>query len=248
LQRGVMLRSVPVEGGLREAMINEAMARAFWPERDAVGARFELNSEPFIAAGVVRDGFKTSQVYLPFSLASAENHVLWIRVRGEAGQAVPLIAAVLRSHAVAGELLLVAPLREVAFRTVSVFARLGAYVGALALGLAAAGVYASMAFSTSQRTREIGVRMALGATPGSVLVLVLRHAARVIGAGAAVGLVLALIGLRLLFGMISRGDTGVDVVAIAAVSLFFAIVAALACLVPARRAAKVEPMVALRTE
>jgi putative ABC transport system permease protein len=161
---------------------------------------------------------------------------------------VPLIARVLRSHAAAGEFLLVAPLREVAFRTVSSFARLGAYVGVLALSLAAAGVYASMAFSTSQRTREIGVRMALGATPRSVIVLVLRHAARVIGAGAAVGLVLALIGLRLLFGMMTGGDSGVDILAIVAVILFFALVAALACFVPARRAAKIEPMVALRTE
>ena len=103
-----------------------------------------------------------------------------------------------------------------------------------------------MAFSTSQRTREIGVRMALGATPRSVLVLMLRHAVRVIGWGAAVGLVLALVGLRLLFGLMAGGDSGVDVVAIAAVSLFFAVIAAVACLVPASRAAKVDPMVALR--
>jgi ABC-type antimicrobial peptide transport system permease subunit len=142
----------------------------------------------------------------------------------------------------------VAPLREVAFRSIDVLARLGAYVGGLALSLAAAGVYASMAFSTSQRTREIGVRMALGATSRSVLALVLRHAFNVIAWGAAAGLVLALIGLRLLFGLMNGGDSGVDVVAVTTVILFFAVIAALACLVPAWRAAKVDPVVALRAE
>ncbi len=248
LQRGAWLASAPVDGGLREVLINEAMARTFWPGNDAIGARFDFDGEPGVGVGLVRDGSPSPKAYTSLSIASAVNPALWIRVRGEAGQAVPLVATLLRRHAAEGEFIHVEPLRDVAFRTVSVFARFGAYIGALALSLAAAGVYASMAFSTSQRTREIGVRMALGATPRSVLVLVLHHAVRVIGWGAAVGLVLALIGLRLLFGLLGGGGSGVDLIAIAAVILFFAAIAALACLGPAWRAAKVNPVVALRAE
>jgi ABC-type antimicrobial peptide transport system permease subunit len=125
--------------------------------------------------------------------------------------------------------------------------RLAVFVGALALALAAAGIYASVAFSASQRTREIGVRMALGATRFSVLKLVLRSGLEIVAWGGGIGLVLALIGVRLLFGLMT-GQSGIDPVAIAAVLLFFSLIATLACALPAYRATRVDAMVALRCE
>jgi len=141
----------------------------------------------------------------------------------------------------------VEPLRDVAFKTLRQLTQLALYIGAIALTLAAAGIYSSMSFSTSQRTHEIGVRMALGATAGSVMVLVLRGGLKVVSWGCLLGFVGAIVGLRLLFGLLSQ-STGFDGVAISGVMVCFAAIAAAACWLPARRAAKVDPMVALRTE
>jgi len=227
--------------------VNEAMRRAFWPEGDGIGARFDLAGEPFAVVGVVDDGSTRPAAYTQLPLA-AERVGLLVRARGKAREAVPLVAGVLRKHAAENEFLHVAPLRETTFRFVSVMAQLGGYLGGLALALAAAGVYASTSFSTGQRTREIGVRMALGASRRSVLVLVLRGGLKVIGGGAAAGLGLALIGLRLLTGLTGGSGSGLDSVAIASVIVFFAAVAAAACLVPAWRGARVNPVEALRAE
>lgn len=105
-----------------------------------------------------------------------------------------------------------------------------------------------MSFSTGQRTHEIGVRMALGASRRAVLALVLRSGSKVIGWGAVAGIGLALIGLRLLTGLVAGGGWGLDVVALGAVIGLFAATAATACLIPAWRGARVNPMEALRAE
>lgn len=246
LRGGTMLTPQASGSGLHEALINEAMLRAFWSEGGAVGGRFQLNGEPFAVVGVINDGATRPAAYTQLP-PTTERVRLLVRARGKAAEAVPPIAGVLRKHAAENEFLHVSPLREVAFRFVSVMAQLGAYLGGLAFALAAAGVYASMSFSTSQRTREIGVRMALGASRRAVLALVLRGGFKVIGWGVGAGLGLALIGLRLLTGLIG-GGTGLDVVAITSVISFFAAVAAVACLVPAWRGARVNPLEALRAE
>jgi predicted permease len=247
LRGGSMLTAQAAEGGLREALVNRAMLGAFWPEGEGIGARFDLDGEPFAVVGVVDDGYARPAAYTQLPPA-AERVGLLVRARGKADAAVLLIAGVLRKHAAENEFLHVAPLRETAFRFVSVMARLGGYLGGLALLLAAAGVYASTSFSTGQRTREIGVRMALGASRRSVLALVLRGGLKVISGGAAAGLGLALIGLRLLTGLTGGSGSGLDIVAVASVIAFFAAIAAAACLVPAWRGARVNPVEALRAE
>jgi ABC-type antimicrobial peptide transport system permease subunit len=118
---------------------------------------------------------------------------------------------------------------------------------AIAALLAAVGVYSVMAYSVTQRTGEIGVRMALGAGGRDILALMLRSGATQIGAGLAAGLVGALAATRLLqqgLYEVRAFDPGI----FAAVALCFALVAVTACLIPARRATRVDPMVALRTE
>jgi putative ABC transport system permease protein len=116
-----------------------------------------------------------------------------------------------------------------------------------ALLLAAIGLYGVLAFAVAQRTREIGVRIALGASPGSVLALVVREGMALVAIGLIFGLAGAIGTTRLMTTLLYRTEP-LDPWTFAAVPVVLASVALLACYLPARRAARVEPMVALRTE
>ena len=123
---------------------------------------------------------------------------------------------------------------------------LGGFAG-IALLLAALGIYAVLSYAVTQRTREIGVRMALGARFGDVLSMVLASGARLFAAGAAIGLVAAVCLSRLMSHLLFEVSPG-DIVSYASVVIVFGVITLLACYIPARRAAKVDPMVALRYE
>ena len=118
---------------------------------------------------------------------------------------------------------------------------------AIAALLAAVGVYSVMAYNVTQRTGEIGVRLALGATAANILHLILRAGAVLVGTGLALGLAGALAASQLLQKALYEVEPS-DPIIFLTVALAFALVGALACLIPARRATRVDPMVALRTE
>jgi putative ABC transport system permease protein len=125
-------------------------------------------------------------------------------------------------------------------------ALLGAF-GALALILAALGLYGVMAYAVAQRTREIGIRMALGAARRQVLRLVVGEGLRLAGTGIGIGLVLA-VGLTQVIRKFLFGVTPTDIFTFVLVAVIMSVVAAAASLVPARRASRVDPMVSLRSE
>jgi putative ABC transport system permease protein len=121
---------------------------------------------------------------------------------------------------------------------------LGVFAG-VALALAGIGIYGVLAYSVEQRTREIGIRMALGARPGQVLQMVVRQGGVLVGAGVLIGLLGGYTVSRSLTTMLFNTSPG-DPATYLAVSVFLCVVALAACTLPARRAAKVDPMVALR--
>ena len=120
--------------------------------------------------------------------------------------------------------------------------------GLIALVLSAAGIFGVISYSVSRRTHELGIRMALGATPAAILKMVLREGGRLVAAGLAVGLIATLILTRFLRTMLFEIQAGRSARPSRRLQILLAVVALAACYIPARRAMRVDPMVALRYE
>ncbi len=190
-------------------IVNETVARRFWPNESPIGKRVQLGStkSPYReVVGVAKDGKY-------FLLGEPPTEYLFIP----------------HSQNYDGKMTIIARF------------------GVVALLMAAVGLYGVMSYSVAQRTREVGIRMALGARTGVVLRLVLKEGLILVGAGVGIGLVTAALVSRLLESFL-YGISTTDAVTFVTIPLVLAFVALLACYVPARRATKIDPMVALRYE
>ena len=241
-----------------DAVINEEMARRYWPGQSAVGHRFEVSGTTYVVAGVARGpklerlneppkpaawltmrGLFVSYPYLHVRVAQGDPRAQISAIRGVIRKLDADLPA-LDAHTLASHV-------DNNLFMQRVPARMLAVLGPLALALAAVGLYAVLAYAVAQRTQEIGVRLTLGATPAGIMGLMLWQQLRIVLLSAAGGWGLALLlgwFLRDLFVGVPFGDpliyTGVPLLLLA--------VAFLACWIPARRATKVDPMVALRAE
>jgi macrolide transport system ATP-binding/permease protein len=264
--RGRGFTSDDSKGAPGVAMINENLARKFWPAEDPIGKRFRLGNGTSsyqvigIAKDIWDDGLALPQpgfVYVPNLQADPlhETARLKFLIRGEGGPGVPrktilpALRGVVRSidsklWVLTGTL---GDVAESALQAVRIGAVLSSGLGSLAMLLAALGIYGVMAYAVSQRTQEIGIRMALGAQKLDVLRLVLGRSVALIALGIALGLAGAFALSRVVSGFIAEVG-GLDLTAFALVSTLLAVVAMLASYAPARRAAKVDPIVALRYE
>ena len=244
------------------AIINETAARQFFPNRSAVGARFAFGAGDvkldIEIVGVVKDNKHSTVreqtrpfVYMPYTQdKNLGRMTFYVRTNQE-----PAVAAALLRHEVKR---LDANLPVFDLKTMealigeSLFGeRLMAFLsicfGALAALLAALGLYGVLAYWVAQRTHEIGIRVALGAGPGNIRGLVLGQGIRLTLVGVAVGVVGALALARLMKSLLF-GVGAADPITFVAVALLLMLVALLACWLPARRATKVDPMIALRCE
>ncbi|MGH9682493.1 MAG: ABC transporter permease [Candidatus Acidiferrales bacterium] len=238
-------------------IINQTMARRFWPGQDPVGHRVRVWGEWRTVAGVAADikyhGMNEKPepfLYLPALQAPQTSTNLLVRTQGNPNALLGAVQAEARAIDPAVQPLESDDLENLLHGSLfanSAAASLALVLGGLGILLAAIGVYGVLSYAVSQRVREIGIRMALGAQKTDVMHLVVGHGLRLAILGAAIGVVVALAAAKLMSSLLF-GVSGSDPLTFVLVVIFVAFAAALAAYVPARRAMRVDPMVALRYE
>jgi putative ABC transport system permease protein len=247
--------------GWNKIVVDEEFARRYWPNEDPIGKRIKQgrnDNRTLEVIGVVgrvkMEGLNQDsnrvQAYLPFLQVPSDSMTVIIKGSSDPNQLISSIRAAvkeidpeqpiynprtmyeIRAESVAGE--------RLNLTLLSIF-------GGIALVLAIVGIYGVMSYSVTQRTHEIGIRMAIGARPRDVFTMVLGQGMKLALIGVAIGLVLAFILTRLMATMLF-GVEPTDVPTFAAISILLISVAVLACYLPGRRATKVEPTISLRYE
>jgi predicted permease len=246
----------------RVAVINEAMASKLWPGQDALGKRFSdtAASGPFIeVVGIAKQGKYNDPVdtttmfyYEPLAQNFRSFTTLQIRTASAPEALIQAVEQQIRSLAPALPLTDVQTMEQSlggvnGFFLFRMGSRFTVVLGLLGLVLAVVGVYSVISYAASQKTHEIGVRMALGADRGDILKMVLRQGVVLVGAGLLAGLVLSFFAARG-FGSLLVGVSPSDPVTLVSVALLLAAVGLVASYIPARRAMNVEPLRALKYE
>ena len=259
IDRGREFTNIDHETSAPVAIVNQKMAQDYWPGGEAIGKRIQLPGEKQArqVVGISRTANYTAWgeppqlcVYVPLEQNYSDGMILYVRSKGDPR---PMLIPVQREISAAGPQILVGGMNARTGREIidgGLFqARVGvgllSVFGLLALGLASIGLYGIMAYSVNQREREIGLRMALGAAQNSVLRLILTQGMSLVLAGVLIGFVGALFVGRLLSRMLFGVSAG-DPISVAGAALVLLLVALLACYLPARRASRVDPLVALR--
>jgi hypothetical protein len=248
------------------AVINETAARQLWEGRQAVGGRFRMvgNKDApdwFTVIGIVadlrvypvnpEDTDPQPMVFVPYAYQQTLSTGLTVRVAaGDPAAITPAVRATLRAadpNLVVSQVRTMDEVRRVSYWQFGLYGWIFGTTGVVGLLLAAVGVYGVLSYSVEQRTREMGVRMALGADPRGVLWLVVRHGVVLVGIGVAIGLGIASIATpwarNLLFQV-----SPFDPISFVAVSFVLLVVAGLASYLPAVRATRVDPVVVLKGE
>jgi len=264
LLRGRVFTDADNEQGRDVAVISESMAKKYWPNTDPIGHTFRKAAEKerkLEVVGIARDaefqlygGGKTRPfLYLPYAqhVAGSSLRVIQLRTTGDPMALAETVEKTI--HAVAPDL----PLFEVQSMRQGLYtlnglllfqigASLAAIMGGLGLTLAVIGLYGVVSYAVSRRVHEIGLRMALGASRGSVFRMIYRQSMVIVGAGLGIGMILALGAARLVgtFVVVNVWEPATFV----AVGTVLAFAALGSCYLPARRAMGVEPMVALRED
>jgi putative ABC transport system permease protein len=263
LLRGRGLSVADRDGAPLVALVDELTARRLWPNEDVIGQRFravwvkEWVTVVGVVGSVKRDSLSSPgevAVYLPMGQRGAFNFPTQMSLVVRTDRDVAAIGPELRAAVTALEATVpvgtARPMRDLigdsAARARFTMALLATFAG-VALALGAVGIYGVVSYAVATRTREIGVRMALGARATDVLGMVLADGGLLVAGGVTLGIVAALAGSRVLAGFLF-GVTPSDPVVFASVPALLAAVAIGACLIPARRAAQVDPMVALRSD
>jgi predicted permease len=262
LVRGRFLAASDDDQTSRVALIDETLAQRFWPNSDPVGQRIKLGARasnaPWITiVGVVgnikMDGFdQPDQPHIYLSILQSPNYAMAVYLRTDGRpssltqalrqqvQAVDPALPVFGERTMEELVQTSLAQRRFTLQVVGMF-------GVLSLLLAGIGIYGVMAYSVSQRTREIGIRLALGASTSTILSWVLKQGMRLALAGVMLGLLVAFALTRLLQGLLF-GIAPTDPLTYLGLAVLLTAVALMACYIPARRATRVDPMVALRNE
>jgi putative ABC transport system permease protein len=241
------------------AIIDETLARRYWPDGDAIGKRIETTGDlqwmtiVGVVGGVKHDdlaGERQPHMYLPLAQQSTLRAFLVVRTETAPSAAIPAIRSEVRQLDADIPLYLIRPMADVIGQTLNSQRLTNLLLSAfsvLALLLAAVGIYGSMSLYVGSRTNEFGIRLALGAQPGNLLRTVLQEGLMLTTFGIAVGITGALALTRAMASLLFE-VSATDPVIFTGLSLLLVVVALVACYVPARRAASVDPLVALRHE
>jgi predicted permease len=245
------------EGAHGVVIINETMARRYWPGGDALGRRLKLTKDWLEVVGIAKDVKNRSLsetpqpfLYLPLLQDYRSNMILVARTAIEPEQMSQSVRAEVAALDPGIPIFDVKTLEEhvgISLFLQRMAATLLSIFGLLALSLAAIGLYGVMAYSVSQRTRELGIRVSVGAERRDIFKLILRQGLAISVVGLLAGLVAALAVTRLTAKLL-YGVSATDPVTFIVITLLLLCVTLLACYFPARRATKVDPMIALRFE
>ncbi len=239
------------------AVVNQSTARSYWPGENPVGKSLDMGQTKLEVIGVVGDVRNEGRskpsgtaVYIPSSIAPRQKLDLFIRTSGDPVGMANQVRRAIHDFEPDQAITDISPLEQLVHETEAqprFFTTILSSFGAVALLLAALGIFGVISYNIRERTREIGIRMALGAVRGDVLRMVFRQAVALLGLGIGIGLLGAVVSGRLLAGQL-YGISGSDPVALLSAVVVLSAVALVAAIVPARRATRVDPIVALRYE